>query len=161
MILFKAKIHIIGVNPYVIPNAAVLNKIFTAAGKDKGPIPIHGKINGQPFIQTLVKYSGKWRLYLNTPMRNAAGLYVGDTAAFEIAYDPNPRTIEMHPKLKAALKQNKEAKAIFDKLSPYLQKEIMRYINNLKTEATVDKNVLKAINFLLSKERFIGRDKPE
>ncbi|CAN5655943.1 hypothetical protein BH10BAC2_BH10BAC2_01230 [soil metagenome] len=94
-------------------------------------------------------------------MRNAAGLDVGDTGEFEIAYDPNPRTIEMHPKLKAALKQNKEAKAVFDKLSSYLQKGIMRYINHLKTEATVDKNALKAIGFLVSKERFIGRDKPE
>lgn len=161
MNIFKAKISIIGVNPYVIPPATVLKKIFTAAGKDKGPIPIHGKINGYPFIQTLVKYSGKWRLYLNTPMRKSAGIDVGNTGMFEIAYDPTPRTIEMHPKLKAALKQNKAAKAVFDKISPYLQKEIIRYINHLKSEATVDKNVVKAINFLLSKERFIGRDRPE
>ena len=161
MISFKAKIYIIGVNPYVIPPSAVLKKLFAAAGKDKGPIPVQGNLNGHPFTQTLVKYSGKWRLYLNTPMRKAAGIDVGDTGQFEIAYDPHPRTIEMHPKLKAALKQNKEAKAVFDKLSPYLQKEIIRYINHLKSEATVDKNVLRAINFLLSRERFIGRDKPE
>lgn len=161
MISFKAKIFIIGVNPYVIPPSAVLKKIFTAAGKDKGLVPIQGKINGHTFIQTLVKYSGKWRLYLNTPMRKAAGIDVGDTGTFEIEYDPVPRTIEMHPKLKAALKQNKAAKAVFDKLSPYLQKEIIRYINQLKSEATIDKNVVKAMGFLLSKERFIGRNKPE
>jgi hypothetical protein len=160
MISFKARIYIIGVNPYVILPSAVLKKLFAAAGKDKGPIPVQGKLNGHPFTQTLVKYSGKWRLYLNTPMRKAAGIDVGDTGQFEIDYDPRPRTIEMHPKLKVALKQNKEAKAVFDKISPSLQKEIIRYINHLKNEETVDKNVVKAIDFLLSKERFIGRDKP-
>ena len=161
MYTFKAKIYKIGVNPYVVPPVAVLKKIFTTAGKDKGPIPIKGKIDGHDFIQTLVKYAGKWRLYLNTPMRNVAGIDVGDNGFFEIDFDTTPRTIEMHPKLKVALKQNKAAKAIFDNLTPSLQKEIVRYIHQLKTEESVDRNVVKAINFLLSKERFIGRDKPE
>ncbi|MEP6844443.1 MAG: YdeI/OmpD-associated family protein [Panacibacter sp.] len=161
MTSFKARIYIIGINPYVIPPFAVLRKLFAEAGKDKGPIPVQGKLNGHPYIQTLVKYSGKWRLYLNTPMRQAADLEVGDKAVVEIEYDPAPRTMEMHPKLKAALKQNKQAKTVFDQLSPYRQKEIIRYINHLKTEATINKNVLRAINFLLSKEKFIGRDKPE
>ncbi|MEI9935362.1 MAG: hypothetical protein WDM71_11065 [Ferruginibacter sp.] len=42
------------------------------AGKDKGHIPVKGKLDGHAFIQTLVKYSGKWRLYLNGPMRKAS-----------------------------------------------------------------------------------------
>jgi hypothetical protein len=155
---FSAKILKIGINPYVLVPAAVLKEIFKQAGRNKGPIPIKGTLNGKAFIQNLVKYSGKWRLYLNTPMRKAAGIDVGDMATVQIEFDPQPRTLEMHPKLKQALKANKEANAVFQKLTPSWQKEIIRYINNLKTEASVDKNVAKAMEHLLGKQRFVGRD---
>ena len=155
---FSTKILQIGVNPYVLVPAPVLKALFEQAGKDKGPIPIKGTLNDKPFIQHLVKYSGKWRLYLNTPMRKAAGIDVGDMATVFIEFDPTPRTIEMHPKLKQALAKNKKANAAFIKLPPYYQKEIIRYINNLKTKASIDSNIIKAIEHLLGKQRFIGRD---
>ena len=113
------------------------------------------------FTQTLIKWSGAWRLYLNTPMRKAAQKEVGDVANFEIAHDPRERTVPMHPKFKKALRENKEAQKVFDRLRPSLQLEINRYFSNLKTEMTVDKNVVKAIQFLLGKGRFVARDKPK
>ena len=160
MISFTAKIYIIGVNPYVLLPANALKELFKQAGKNKGPIPVSMTINGHAFTQNLVKFKSKWRLYLNTPMRKAAGIDVGDKGEFTIAYDATERTTPMHPKLKAALEKNKKAKAIFDQLIPSIQKEISRYINNLKTEESVDRNIIRAINFLLGKERFIARDKP-
>ena len=77
---FSAKIQIIGVNPYVLLPKKVLEYIFEKAGKDKGAIQVKGTLNKNPFTQNLVKYSGKWRLYLNGPMREAAGIDVGDLA---------------------------------------------------------------------------------
>lgn len=65
---FKAEIKIIGINPYVLVPGPILQKIFKQAGRDKGPIPIKGTINKKPYRQTLVKYSGAWRLYINTTM---------------------------------------------------------------------------------------------
>ena len=157
---FSAQIEIIGVNPFVYIPIEVLSAVFVQANKDKGKIPVRIKIDGHEFPQTLIKYSGHWRLYLNTPMRKAAKKEVGDTAHFEIHFDPEERVIPMHPKLIQALEENKEAKTIFDNLRPSLQLEIVRYISFLKTEESIDRNVIKAINFLLSKQRFIGRDKP-
>src|SRR5687768_3755524 len=110
MLSFSAKIKIIGVNPYVLLPAAVLKEIFKQAGKNKGAIQVKGTLNGKPFIQNLIKYSGKWRLYLNTPMRKAAAIDVGDIAHVEIEYDPKERIESMHPKLKSALAKNKKAK---------------------------------------------------
>ena len=52
-----------------------------------------------------------------------------------------------------------EAKSAFDNLSPSSQKEIVRYISQLKTEPGIDRNVEKAIAFLLGKGRFVGREK--
>ena len=157
---FKAKIQIIGVNPNVLLPPKILNHIFKQAGKDKGKIPVKMTIDGHPFIQTLIRYSGHWRLYLNTPMRRVAAKEVGDSAVFEIEFDPAERVIPMHPKLTEALEENEEAKKVFKKLSPSLQLEITRYISALKTEASIEKNIKRAMNFLLGKERFIGRDKP-
>jgi len=155
---FKAEIKIIGINPFVFIPEEALNYIFHQSGKDKGQLPVKMKIDGYEFKQTLVKYAGDWRLYLNTPMRKAAGKDIGDTATFEIEFDIEERIISMNPKLIQALSENKQAKVIFDGLAPYLQKEIIRYIANLKTEESIDHNVKKAIQFLLGKERFIGRD---
>ena len=155
---FSAKIFIIGINPYVLLPAEVLRSTFKEAGKDKGAIPVRGTLNGKAFTQTLVKYSGKWRLYLNTPMRVGAGIDVGDIANVEIEYDPEPRITPMHPKLQQALEQNKKAKAAFEKLTPSRKKEIMRYIGFLKTDASVKTNVEKVIQNLLGKGRFGGRD---
>ena len=157
---FKAEIKIIGVNPYVLLPAIVLKEIFERAGKVKGPIPVKGKINDHNFIQTLVKYSGKWRLYLNTPMRKGAGADVGDIVHVEIQFDETERKIAIHPKFENALKKNKKARMAFEQLSPSRQKEIIRYINFLKTEESVDRNIKRAIQFLSGKERFVGRDGP-
>ncbi len=117
------------------------------------------KIGKYDFIQNLVKYSGKWRLYLNTPMRNAAGKDVGDIIDIQIDFDAKPRIIPMHPKLKNAFKENLSAKKAFEKLSPSRQKEILRYINFLKTEESVDKNIQRAVDHLINNKPFIGRKK--
>ena len=154
---FSAKIQIIGVNPYVLLPSTLLKYIFKKAGRDKGAIPIQLKIGGKSFIQNLVKYSGKWRLYLNGPMRKAAGKDVGDTMEIQIDFDAKPRMTPMHPKLKKALKENKEAKTVFEKLSPSRQKEILRYINFLKSEDSVDRNIKRAISHLAGKQSLVGR----
>ena len=157
---FSAQIDIIGINPFVYLPDAVLENIFAQANKSNGKIPVKIKIDGFEFIQTLIKHSGHWRLYLNTPMRKAAKKEVGEFANFEIAYDPKKREVPVHPTFKNALQENIEAKNIYDNLPPSLQQEIVRYLSFLKTEKSINKNVSKAINFLLGKEKFIGREKP-
>lgn len=159
MIKFTATIEIIGVNPFVFLPESVLNEVFKQASKNRGKIPVKMKIDGHEFTQTLVKWKGAWRLYLNTPMRKAAQKEVGNVADFEIAYDPVTRVFPIHPKFKKALKENEQAEEIFNSLRPSLQLEINRYFGFLKTETSVDRNVDKAILFLLGKGRFVGRDK--
>jgi hypothetical protein len=157
---FKAKIDIIGINPFVFVPKKILKEIFKQAGKDKGHIPIRGMINGKFYQQTLVKYSGHWRLYINATMLKNSPQRIGENIEVTIEFDPTDRTIQLHPKLIKALKEYPEARIVFDKLSPSRQKEIIRYISFLKTEESIDKNVNRAIGFLLGKERFVGRNKP-
>lgn len=155
---FNAQLDIIGINPFVFVPEPILNNLFREFGKDKGPIPVKGTINGKAYQQTLVKFAGEWRLYINTKMLPKSPEKIGERIEASIELDFSDRTIHPHPKLVQALKDNPEANTVFESLVPSLQNEIVRYITNLKTEASVEKNVLKAINFLLGKERFIGRD---
>ena len=123
---FTAKILKIGINPYVGLPDEVLNTLFKQADKNKGPIPVRGTLDGKRFKQTLVKYQGAWRLYLNTQMRQAAGIDVGDDAKVEIEFDPEPRIVPTHPKFAQALSKNRKAKAAFERLARSRQKEILR-----------------------------------
>src|SRR5436305_11210287 len=100
---FSAEIFKIGVNPYVFVPEEILNYLFKKAGKEKGYIPVQLVINKQKFIQHLVKYSGEWRLYLNTPMRKAAGNDVGDIINIKIEFDNTERITPMHSKFEIAL----------------------------------------------------------
>ena len=154
---FKAELQIIGVNPYVFVPAEVLSEIFIQAQKDKGTIPIRGTVNKKPYKQTLVRFKGEWRLYINLKMLTNSPKRIGETIEITIEFDPVKRVIKPHPKLVKALKENNKAKLAFDNLRPSLRLEIVRYISRLKTEESVDKNIPKAIGFLLGKGEFVGR----
>ena len=155
-----ARIEIIGVNPFVFVPEVLLEAVFREAGKNKGAIPVCGTLNGRHYTQTLVRFQGNWRLYINTAMLKNSPKRVGEDIKLTIGYDPRVRTVTMHPKLQDALTKNPEAAKVLDGLAPSRRKEIVRYIASLKTEAAVEKNVARAIGFLLGQERFVGRDKP-
>jgi len=157
---FKAEIQIIGVNPFVFVPDDILQQTFIKAGKDIGHIPITGTINEKPYKQTLVKYNGEWRLYINTSMLKNSPKRIGETIDITIIFDPESRDILPPKKFVKALEENEEAKTVFDDLSASRKLEIVRYLSRLKTEEILEKNIKRAINFLLGKERFVGREKP-
>ena len=107
----------------------------------KGPIPVRGKVNGAEFRQTLVKYAGAWRLYVNGVMLKASGTTVGDEVRIEVEFDPSPLEVEMPDALVEAFGRDRFAREAFDRLTPSRQKEILRYIGSLKTTEAIEKNV--------------------
>lgn len=157
---FKATLKIIGVNPFVSLPAAVLRTIFKAAGKDKGPIRIKGTINDKPYRQTLVKYSGEWRLYINTSMLKNSPKRIGEKIEVTLEFDSDKREVKVPLAFAEALKSNQKAKEVLAGLPPSRRLEIVRYLANLKSEEALARNITRALNFLEGKERFVGRDKP-
>jgi hypothetical protein len=157
---FQAVIEIIGINPFVFIPEDILENIFEQAGKNKGPIPVRGTVNNNLYKQTLMKYKGFWRLYINTQMIKDSPKKIGEKVELTIAFDPIKRTIIPHPKLIEAFETNIEAKAIFNNLSPSRKHEIIRYISFLKTEESIDINIKKAIDFLMGRGKFVGRNNP-
>ena len=147
---FSANIELIGANPFVDPPKKVLAFIFKQAGKDKGPIRVRGAINGDPYRQTLLRYQGAWRLYVNGLMLKNSPKRIGEKIVVEIEFDPEDKKIEPHPKLVEALKKNKTAAAAWIRLTPSRRWEIVRYIGSLKTEESISRNIDRAILHLSS-----------
>ena len=94
---FTAVIMIIGVNPFVSLPEKVLSGILKDAGKDKGPVAVHGTLNGAGYKQTLVRFRGEWRLYINTTMLKDSPKRVGEKLKLSIQVDTADRTVPMHP----------------------------------------------------------------
>ena len=157
---FAATLEIIDGNPFVLLPPPVLDSVFEEVGRRKGPVPVRGTINERPYQQTLVKFRGDWRLYVNLQMLNDSPRRIGEEIMVSIQVDTSDRRIKPHPKLVAMLKATPAAQAVFDDLAPSRQKEIVRYIDGLKTDQSVDRNVARARDFLLGKGRFVGRARP-
>jgi hypothetical protein len=158
--IFSAKIDIIGINPFVYLPDNILHSIFVQAKKDKRHIPVKGTINNIAYKQTLVKYGGEWRLYINTSMLKNSPKRIGEIIEVSIMLDTESREVPMLIEFEKALKLNKEANLVFDKLSVSRKQEIIRNLAKLKTKEIIEKNIIRAINFLNGKESFLGRQKP-
>lgn len=154
---FKAVLEIIGINPFVFIPEEILDTIFDDSGKSKSPIPVKGTVNGQEFQQNLMKYLGEWRLYINTVMLKNSPKRIGETIEIVVEYDDSDRSISIHPKLGQAIKDSALAAANFEKLTPSRQNELIRYINNLKTEASIQRNIEKIISHLHGEKDFFGK----
>lgn len=149
---FTATVYIIDINPYVLLPDAVLTYLQKASNKMSGPFPVKGTLQGKSFQQTVVKFRGAWRLYLNTPMREASHVDVGDTVTVTLTLDSEPRITPMPKSLSLALAANPIAHAAFNKLPPYRQKEIKRYINALKSKESITRNIEKVMRYLTGRK---------
>ncbi|WP_106917661.1 DUF1905 domain-containing protein [Chryseobacterium aurantiacum] len=154
---FTATLEIIGINPFVFIPEEVLERIFEESGRNKSPIPVRGTINGKEFQQNLMKYLGEWRLYINLTMLKNSPKRIGETIEVGLEHDDSDRSICIHPQLEDAIKSSVLATSNFEKLIPSRRHELIRYINNLKTEASIQRNIEKIIRHLHGETDFFGK----
>ncbi len=157
---FSATIFILNVNRYVRPPDKILSEIFKQAQKNKGPIPVRGKLNGAGFQQSLVRYQGDWRLYINGVMAKKSGLkysgsvtaIVGQKVKVAVEFDPKPPKYPMVPEFRKVLDKDKKAKFAYSQLTAGRQKEILRYFSFMKNKESLLKNIERVIKHLRGKE---------
>ena len=154
---FTATLEIIGINPFVFVPEKVLDTIFEKSGRNKSPIPVKGTVNGKEFKQNLMKYLGEWRLYVNLIMLKNSPKRIGEIIEVVLEYDDSDRSISIHPQLEKAIKESSLATENFEKLIPSRKHELIRYINNLKTEASIQRNIDKIIRHLHGETDFFGK----
>lgn len=79
-------------------------------------------------------------------MRKRAGVGVGDKIKLVLKLDTKPRIVPIPEELAKELKRNKKAKTAWEKLSPSHRKEILSYLNFLKTPEALQRNIKKLIS---------------
>lgn len=178
---FTAEVKIAGINPYVdvpedVVNAlggekklAVLVKLHgmdpisnkdIAASKrkklerDAPRLRAIGRLDAEGwFRSTLVPLrSHPTRLYLDSWMRETANVAVGDRVRVTLKPDEASRELPVPAALQEGLHSNAQAKAAWEALTPSRQREILTYLNFLKTPAALERNVQEVIASLLAVE---------
>lgn len=144
---FHATIYKTGINFCV----DVPREITSELKAVKGYINVKGTVNGVYFIKSLVPVkNGPHRLFINTITLKDVKTMVGETAAFIIEQDDD--TLEqqypMPAMLALRLKQN-SLTAEFDALSHYRKKEVLRYLNFLKTDEVSEKHIERLVGQLM------------
>ena len=145
---FRAKIYKVGINLCV----DVPRRITAQMIPNRGYIPVKGKIKGYSFEQTLVPVKGgPYRLYVNGLMLKGSGASLGDSMTFSIEQTAAKRKdSRMSQDLKRKLVETNLMSA-FTKLIPSRQKEIIRYLNYLKTPEAKARNIDKVLVLLKDK----------
>ncbi|GAA5101037.1 YdeI/OmpD-associated family protein [Chryseobacterium ginsengisoli] len=154
---FATKLEIIGINPFIFIPSEILDEIFEKSGKNKSPIPVKGTVNGKEFRQTLMKYSGEWRLYVNLTMLKNSPKRIGEIIEIFVEFDDSDRAITIHPQLEKAINESVIAAKNFENLIPSRKLELIKYINNLKTEESIKRNIEKIIRYLQGETDFFGK----
>lgn len=67
-------------------------------------------------------------------------------------FDPEKRTLPIPRELKSALVRNARASSVWHKLPPSQRKELLLYLNSLKSKEALEHNVEKTIKILLKQK---------
>lgn len=146
---FKAKIYKTGINWCVDVPTKITKRLIPV----KGYISIKGRINGFDFSKSLVPVKqAPYRLFVSGIMMKGGNTALGKTASFEIEQNTEKAENEfpMPELLRQELIKNKLT-ADFNNLTAYRKKEILRYLNYVKTEETLKRNIDKVIMQLKNK----------
>jgi hypothetical protein len=142
---FSAIIYKVGINLCVDVPRRITDKMLPR----KGYIPIIGHIIRHPFEQTLVPVKdAPYRLYVNGLMLKGSGTKLGDTVRFSIEQTSRTRKDELMPLLLRRRLVKAKLLATFQDLPSSRRKDILRYLNYLKTPEAMRRNVEKILEML-------------
>jgi len=115
-------------------------------------LPVVVTIAGRSLRTTLVAASGGgYRLFLNGAIRKAAGVGVGDPVAVSLRVDTASREPVVPPDLARALRAAPEAKKYFDGATTGTRREVVRYVEQPKSEAARGRRIARCISVMVTR----------
>ncbi|REJ75270.1 MAG: DUF1905 domain-containing protein [Acidobacteria bacterium] len=164
---FKAELLVEQINPYVVVPSRVsddLGDVFPIPvrvrfsrgeedgdqeddlqerlGKDFECLVAIARVSTDGWFRTsVVRRKGEAWLFVDKWMRKAAGSVSGDYVRIQIEFDDGDREITVPDPLKLLLKSETGLRQRWRDLSPSRKKEILTYLNMLKSDAALNKNI--------------------
>jgi predicted GNAT family acetyltransferase len=134
---FSGSIYKLGINPVV----EVPARISAAFGR-RGFVPVRVTLGRRTFPANLVPVGGgRHRLYLNLPMRRAAGKESGERLTVRLRADPTSRVLPTPADLARAL--GAAGRRALAAIPPSRRKEIIRWLTAAKMPATRARRIAK------------------
>jgi hypothetical protein len=176
---FTAVVIIDGINPYVDVPPAIVRRLGTEratavlvriAGhtreipdggsrapevKDARRLRAIRRLSPDGWFRTtlVARRRGATRLYLDTWMRESASAFVGSRVRVTVKPDARPRVLPTPPRLRDALAADPDAAAAWRALAPSRRREILAYLNFLKSAEALVGNVRKTLALLTPTRR--------
>jgi Bacteriocin-protection, YdeI or OmpD-Associated/Domain of unknown function (DUF1905) len=115
----------------------------------RGRVPVRGTLNGAPFRASVLRMGGdRHFMVVNRKLREASGVSGGETVPVTLELDTEPRVIEPPADFARSLKDNKDARATWDKLSYTHRREHVEHIEDAKKPETRQRRIEKSIQLL-------------
>jgi len=153
---FTARVEAIsmGVSFYVVMVPAAVTAALGA-----GRVHVIGTVNGTPLQTSLTPTaSGRHKLFLNRRVREAAKVAPGDRVKIVLARDVAPREEPIPEDLAFALR-DADALGPFQRIARSTRNEVIRWIEDARTEPTREKRILRAVERgLAAREKEIDRE---
>jgi hypothetical protein len=125
-----------------------------ARGEAANPkyIPVVALVNGRSARVTLTPAGGgRYRVQLNTALRKAARVDVGDLVSVELRLDLASRELPVPGDLRAALKEHPKARQAFEELTTGHRRHFIEWFDSAKgTEARI-RRLGRALDVLLER----------
>jgi bifunctional DNA-binding transcriptional regulator/antitoxin component of YhaV-PrlF toxin-antitoxin module len=115
--------------------------------------PVKVWVNGVEHRSTIHRYGGIYMMAVPKRFRDAAGIKANETITVEMERDTEERVIAPPQDLAVALKKNKDANGVWEKLSYTHKKEYVTAIEDAKKAETRERRVSKTIEKLLEKKK--------
>jgi len=115
---------------------------------------IKAMIEGVPYRGTLVRMGSECHMLLILKeIREKTGKSFGDEVKITVEADVEQRVVEIPKDLLKEFKKDKDAKAIFDKLSYTHQKEYVNWLEGAKKVETRQSRIMKTMDMLKQGKR--------
>lgn len=115
-------------------------------------IPVVAIVNRCSARTTLVPAGGgRFRMQINTALRKAARVDVGDPVSVELRLDVASRELPVPDDLRAGLKAIPKAHKAFDSLTPAHRRHIIQYFDSAKSAEARQRRLDRTIDMLLER----------
>ena len=124
--------------------------------KQLGPdraVPVVGTVEGVPLQSTLVpRGNGAYRLAIHGDIRKKLRIDTGAVVEVAIRRDEDSREPQLPPSLVLALRNSPNLQQKFRSMTTALRRQIVRYLVSVKSQATLERRVLKFLERLERQE---------
>jgi Bacteriocin-protection, YdeI or OmpD-Associated/Domain of unknown function (DUF1905) len=124
-------------------------------------VPVIAIVNGRSARVTLVPAGGgRFRMQINTVLRKAARVDVGDVVGVELRLDLESRELPVPRDLRDGLKAVPKARKAFESLTPAHRRHFVQWFDSAKSAEARQRRLERAIDVLLERALLKPRRKP-